>query len=131
MKKSFQKKSQTTLRILRHRKRETLLRMIALGGPLDSERLPSALVLCLWNAMFAARRLTSSCFSSWNLSRNYHRLCKPLKHGSLINRNSSFFNGLDVFQVGIERCTPGVLVRPNTFITSAEHCCDDLSWKER
>lgn len=80
--------------------------------------------------MFAVRRLTSSCFSR-SLSRNYHRLCKPLKHSSRINRNPSFLNGLDVFQVGIERCIVGLLVGPNTFTTSAELCSDELSRKGR
>lgn len=81
-------------------------------------------------AMFAARRLTSECFSK-RLSRSYYRLYKPLKYGSRINRNLSLLNGLDVSQVGIERCTVGLLIGPNTFTTSAEHCSDELSSKER
>ncbi|XP_078373177.1 lon protease homolog, mitochondrial-like isoform X1 [Oculina patagonica] len=81
--------------------------------------------------MFAAKSLASRCFSRI-LSRDYHRLCRPLRHSCRINRKSSLFNGLDSFHVGIERYTVGLLVGRNEFSSSADYSSDELpSWKER
>ncbi|KAJ7365796.1 Lon protease mitochondrial [Desmophyllum pertusum] len=84
----------------------------------------------IWYAMFAARRLSSACFSR-SLSRDYHRICRPLKHCCGINTNPSFLNGLDGFQAGIERYTVGLLVGRHTFFTSADCSSNKPPWKER
>ena len=83
--------------------------------------------------MLAARSIASGCFRRI-LSRDYHRLCRPLKHSCRINKNSSFFNNLDSFYVGIERCTVWLLVGRNTFSSqssSPDDPSDEITWKER
>ena len=74
--------------------------------------------------MFVARKVASPCFSRI-LSRDYHKLWRPLKQCCQITRAPSFRDGLDRFNAGSERYTLGF--RHTICTSSADH----LSWKER
>lgn len=74
--------------------------------------------------MFVARKVASPCFSRI-LSRDYHKLWRPLKQCCQITRAPYFRDGLDRFDAGTERYTLGF--RHTICTSSADH----LSWKER
>lgn len=74
--------------------------------------------------MFVARNVASPCFSRI-LSRDYHKLWRPLKQCCQITRAPSFRDGLERFNAGTERYTLGF--RHTICTSSADH----LSWKER
>ena len=82
--------------------------------------------------MLAARKISSACFSK-NLSRKYHKFCRPLKSVChRINRSSSLHSNLDRFQAAIEPRILGVLIGRHTFSTSADRSAyNKLPWKDR
>ena len=80
--------------------------------------------------MFAARKVASEYFSKV-LSRNYHKLCRPLKQCCHITRTSSPRIGLESFHSGIERYTVGFVLGRHTICTSADNSSEQLPWKER
>ena len=82
-------------------------------------------------AMLAARKISSACFSK-NLSRKYHKLCRPLKYCHRINKSSSLHSNLDRFQAAIAPHILGVLIGRHTFSTSADRSAyNKLPWKDR
>lgn len=131
MNEKFLAKFLTATLKIRHHTNKTLVRKISKRRPLERGRLPSARVLQCHLAekttMFVASKVASPCLSRI-LSRDYHKLWRPLKQCCQITRAPSFRDGLDRFNAGIERYTVGFLIGRHAICTSS---ADHLSWKDR